>query len=266
MDRTVATGTGFIGQYSPPVARVYESLKTCPDELLLFMHHVPYTHVLHSGKTVIQHFYDAHYQGAEEAAKFVEAWEALRGRVDEQRYEETRALLEYQAGHALVWRDAVCNWFLAASGIADKPGRAGHHPDRVEAESMRLAGYSVTNVTPFEAASGGRAVEISSADGQGSASFEFKGRPGWYDLAVQYFDEDDGVSQFTLFIAGQQVDRWDADNVLPTPSLNPNAHTSARRNVRGLALRPGDEIRIEGVAEGGEEACLDYVEIHPATP
>ncbi|HXK02677.1 MAG TPA: alpha-glucuronidase family glycosyl hydrolase, partial [Verrucomicrobiae bacterium] len=39
MDRTVATGTGFIGQYRPAVARLYESVEACPDELLLFMHH-----------------------------------------------------------------------------------------------------------------------------------------------------------------------------------------------------------------------------------
>ena len=49
MDRTVATGTGFIGQYSPRVQKLYETLGTCPDDLLLFMHHVPYTHVLHDG-------------------------------------------------------------------------------------------------------------------------------------------------------------------------------------------------------------------------
>ena len=61
---TVATGTGFVGQYSPPVAKIYESLETTPDELLLFFHHIPYTHVLHSGKTVIQHIYDSHYEGA----------------------------------------------------------------------------------------------------------------------------------------------------------------------------------------------------------
>src|SRR5262249_19305800 len=36
MDRTVATGTGFIGQYHPEVARMYESLETSPDDLLLF--------------------------------------------------------------------------------------------------------------------------------------------------------------------------------------------------------------------------------------
>ena len=88
MDRTVATGTGFIGQYRPPVAKIYESLKDCPDELLLWMHHVPYTHVLHSGKTVIQHIYDTHYQGAEEAAAWVPQWKSLKGRVDEQRYHE----------------------------------------------------------------------------------------------------------------------------------------------------------------------------------
>ena len=50
-----------------------------PDELLLFMHHVPYTHVLRSGKTVIQHIYDAHYEGAQEAAGFVESWRRSSG-------------------------------------------------------------------------------------------------------------------------------------------------------------------------------------------
>ena len=36
---------------------------SCPDELLLFFHHVPYGHVLHSGSTVIQHIYDTHFAG-----------------------------------------------------------------------------------------------------------------------------------------------------------------------------------------------------------
>lgn len=63
MDRSVATGTGYIGQYSPPVATIYESLATCPNALLLFMHYVSYTYRLHSGKTVIQYVYDSHYEG-----------------------------------------------------------------------------------------------------------------------------------------------------------------------------------------------------------
>jgi hypothetical protein len=78
---------------------------------------------------------------------------------------------------------------------------------------------------------------------------------------VQYFDEDDGISRFTVFVAGQPVDNWIADNTLPTPTRLPDAHSSTRRVIPGVALRPGDEVRIEGVAQGGEKACIDYVEI-----
>ena len=37
------------------LAEVYERAETCPDELLLFFHHVRYDHVLHSGRSVVQH-------------------------------------------------------------------------------------------------------------------------------------------------------------------------------------------------------------------
>src|SRR4051812_25095519 len=123
MDRTIATGTGYIGQYSSEVQKKYETLAACPDELLLFMHHVPYTYVLHSGKTVIQHIYDSHYDGAEKAAGLVGQWESMRGEIDEQRYAEVLKKLNYQAGHATVWRDAVVNWFFNKSGIPDMKGR-----------------------------------------------------------------------------------------------------------------------------------------------
>jgi alpha-glucuronidase len=261
MDRTTSTGTGFIGQYPAPVARVYESLKTCPDELLLFFHHVPYDHVLHSGKTVIQHVYDTHYAGAAEAQEYVCLWKTLKGHVDEERYQDVLARLEYQAGHAIVWRDAVCQWFLKMSGIEDNRGRAGHYPHRIEAEAMKLAGYEVIDIKPWETASGGKAVQCIHTNSPGSVSFRYEGKPGWYDLAVQYFDENDGVSQFKLFAGRLQVDQWLAEDTLPSDL--PNGHTSTRRTARGIALRPGDEIRIESMPEGGEKACLDYVEIEP---
>jgi alpha-glucuronidase len=123
MDRTIATGTGYIGQYSPEVQKQYESLAPCPDELLLFMHHVPYTHVLHSGKTVIQHIYDSHYEGAEQAAGLATQWQSLHGQIDDERYNDVLKRLEYQAGHAIVWRDTVVNWFFKTSGIPDAKGR-----------------------------------------------------------------------------------------------------------------------------------------------
>jgi alpha-glucuronidase len=107
MDRTVATGTGYIGQYSAPVAKVFESLKPCPENLLLFFHHVPYTYRLRSGETLIQYVYDSRYVGAAAVAGLVREWETLRGLVDQQRYEDVLARLKYQTGAAIVWRDAI---------------------------------------------------------------------------------------------------------------------------------------------------------------
>jgi len=130
MDRTVATGTGYIGQYSPNVQKMYESLSACPDELLLFFHHVPYTHVLHSGKTVIQHIYDSHYEGAEHARDFVPQWKTIQGHVDGERYGQVLTMLEYEAKEAIVWRDAICQWIYALSGIPDQKDRIGNQGDR----------------------------------------------------------------------------------------------------------------------------------------
>ena len=123
MDRTIATGTGYVGQYPLAIQNIYESLAACPDNLLLFFHHVTYGFVLHSGKTVIQHVYDSHYEGAEQAAEFVTQWKTLQGHVDDERYADILSRLLYQAGEALVWRDAICNWIYGVSGIADDKGR-----------------------------------------------------------------------------------------------------------------------------------------------
>ncbi len=259
MDRTAATGTGYIGQYPPAVARTWESLATCPDDLLLFLHHVPYTYVLHNGRTVIQYLYDSHYQGAEEVARYAQQWKTLAGLVDERRYREVLAQLEYQAGQSVVWRDAVTEWFWRASGIADARGRVGHYPGRFEAEAMHLDGYQVRDIVPAEDASGGKAVACAAAEC--SASLRFDGAPGWYTVRVQYFDQRDGISRYRLRVARQVIDEWDADLSLPTTKLD--STSSTRRVIHGVALRPGDEIRIEGRPDGGEPAALDYLEIAP---
>jgi len=123
VDRTVATGTGYAGQYPPPWCEVYESLDTVPDEVLLFFHHVPYRHRLHSGSTVIQHIYDTHFDGADRAAAMVASWDALRGRIDEAVWMRGAERFAEQARSAAEWRDQVNTYFWRASGIADAHGR-----------------------------------------------------------------------------------------------------------------------------------------------
>jgi alpha-glucuronidase len=254
MDRTVATGTGFIGQYSPGAASLYESLATCPDDLILFMHHVPYTFQLHSRKTVIQYIYDSHYDGADAVEGYVRGWKSLKGRVDDQRYGEVLAQLEYQAGQAEVWRDAVTNWFLRESRIPDAKGRVGHYPGRFEAESMRLQGYEMKDVTPWEAASGGKAVECP-ASTDCAATLHYTGAPGRYTIRVQYFDPDNGVERLRFRVGTQVIDDWVADLHLPTRKVD--GSSSTRHAISGVALRRGDEIRIQTAA------ALDYIELLP---
>jgi alpha-glucuronidase len=263
MDRTSATGTGYISQYSPAVRRVYESLESCPDDLLLFMHHVRYTHVLHSGTTVIQSIYDSHYEGASRVEEYARDWHSLDGLIDPERFAVVMRQLTYQAGHAIVWRDAVTRWFLRASGIADAKGRVGMYPGRVEAESMALTGYAAVDVTPWETASGARAV--SCATGTCTASFNYNDAPGTRDIVVQYFDVNTGAARFRLRVSSRVVGEWTASDRFPTRKLD--GSSSTRYVVAGVPLQPGDRIEVEGTPDWEETAALDYVEVRaPSTP
>jgi alpha-glucuronidase len=263
-DRTVATGSGYAGQYPPELASLYEDPATTPDDLLLFFHHVSYTYKLHDGRTVIQYLYDSHYQGAAQAAQFVKDWASLESRIDPALYKDVRARLEYQAGHAIVWRDAVVQYFLKLSGIPDAERRAGHYPGRLEAEEARLTGYKVIDVIPWEDASGGKAVMCSVT--VCAADWTWSGTPGNYNIAVQYFDLQGGAAKFTLLINNQPAATWLADATLP--STRPNGDNSTRRTIRSIDLKPGDTIRIEGTPDGQDPAALDYIELTPtsATP
>ncbi|KAI0165143.1 glycoside hydrolase family 67 protein [Hypoxylon sp. FL1284] len=270
MDRTVSNGTGYAGQYPPEVAARYEDLETTPDDLLLWFHHVPYTHVLKSGKTVIQHFYDAHYAGAETVATFPQQWTQLRGLVDEQRFNETLFRLQYQAGHAIVWRDSINQFYANVSGIADEAGRVGNHPWRFEAEAMELRGYKVTGVTPFEVASGlqiAQTVDNSSA-ASAATTLDDESFPedGVYDVAVAYYDLYEGKAAYELFLNDASLGSWVGDNedkLGYTLTRGIDGHSATRITFPGIQIRRGDVLRVESKPNGRETAPLDYIAVLP---
>jgi alpha-glucuronidase len=125
VDRTRATGTGYTAQYPAPWSQVYESPERCPDELLLFFHHVPYGHVLRSGATVVQHIYDTHFAGADEAVAMRRRWAdpAVAACVDPALHARVRERLDEQVRCALEWRDQVNAYFFRKSGVPDAHGR-----------------------------------------------------------------------------------------------------------------------------------------------
>ncbi|RKR86415.1 alpha-glucuronidase [Micromonospora pisi] len=126
VDRTRSSGTGFTGQYPSPWSDRYESLQDCPDELLLFFHHVPYGHVLRSGTTVIQHIYDTHFAGVEQVAETRRRWERVAGLVDPAVHARVTERLNEQLRSAQEWRDQVNTYFYRKSGVPDAHGRRIH--------------------------------------------------------------------------------------------------------------------------------------------
>lgn len=214
MDRTVWNGTGFSGQYPPDISSMYENIETTPDDLLLWFHHVPYTQKLQSGKTVIQHFYDAHYTGAATAQTFPTKWDSLRDKIDEERYDHVLYRLVYQSGHSIIWRDAISEFYHNLSGIPDEAGRVGtkNHPWRIEAENMDLARYVPYAVNPFETASNATAIVTTSNSTAGTAIARINFPTGNYDIAVNYYDVIGGVSHWKLFINDNQIGAWNGDH------------------------------------------------------
>ena len=94
-----------------------------------------------------------------------------------------------------------------------------------------------------------------------SASFPYRGAPGWCTIRVEYFDQNNGVSRFRLFVGEQKVDQWAASDRLPSAKID--GTTSTCREISGIALRSGDLVRIEAVPGAGEPAPLDYIDILP---
>ncbi|TCC50854.1 glycoside hydrolase [Kribbella capetownensis] len=119
-DRTVATGVGFTAHYHPPLSQQYESLASCPDELLMFIHHVPYSHRLHSGKTMIQHIYDTHFDGLDAVHGLRASWRSLRSRVDRRRYDTTLERLDRQVEQATLWRDSIVGYYFDKGRVLDE--------------------------------------------------------------------------------------------------------------------------------------------------
>lgn len=116
-------GTGYALQYHEPNASMYDSMETCPEELLLFFHHVPYTYVLKSGKTLIQHIYDTHFEGVDEVEKMIAAWESLKEKIAPEVYDNVSERFGRQLTNAREWRDQVNSYFYRKSGIPDEKGR-----------------------------------------------------------------------------------------------------------------------------------------------
>ncbi|MBO7487002.1 MAG: alpha-glucuronidase [Bacteroidales bacterium] len=136
-DRTVATGSGATAQYHEPLASTYENLETCPENLLLWFHHLPWDYKMKDGKTLWDELCYTYQKGIEDAAEYIKIWEKAEPYVDNQRYQEVRTKLIRQAKDAMWWRDAVMLYFQTFSNM---PIPDDCYPPQHDLEELKQVG------------------------------------------------------------------------------------------------------------------------------
>ncbi|MEN3008523.1 alpha-glucuronidase family glycosyl hydrolase [Pseudothermotoga sp.] len=125
VDRS-SRGTGFTLQYHSPWREIFDSIESCPEDLLLFFHRVRYDHRMRSGKTLLQSMYDLHFEGVEEVEEFLRKWEEIKDRIDPEKYKRVHERLSMQLEHAKEWRDVINTYFYRKTNIPDEKGRKIH--------------------------------------------------------------------------------------------------------------------------------------------
>lgn len=110
-----ATGSNALEQYAPEVRKLYQDPATCPEEYLLWFHHVSWKQPLRSGKTLWEELCAKYYSGVEEVRSMQKIWELMKGKVDEERFSHVSMLLAVQEKEAVWWRNACLQYFATFS-------------------------------------------------------------------------------------------------------------------------------------------------------
>ena len=113
-DRT-KSGSDALGQYAPEVQQKYGSIENCPEEYLLWFHHVSWDHKMKSGRTLWDELCHLYYQGADSVKWMQNSWNALEGKVDADRFAQVKSLLAIQYKEAVWWRNSCVLYFQTFS-------------------------------------------------------------------------------------------------------------------------------------------------------
>ncbi|MEI3460884.1 MAG: alpha-glucuronidase [Bacteroides eggerthii] len=110
-------GSNAVAQYPATLAKQYDNIDTCPEEYLLWFHHVPWSHRMKSGRSLwdeLCHHYD---NGVRQVRDFQKIWDAAEKYIDAERFHEVQSKLKIQARDAVWWKDACLLYFQEFSGM-----------------------------------------------------------------------------------------------------------------------------------------------------
>ena len=111
-------GTDAVGQYPEPYRNLYDNIETCPEEYLLWFHHVPWTYKMKSGSTLWQELCMKYNMGVAMVEVYRDFWHTsakqyMKGH--EQEWQHTDSLLNVQLENAKEWRNTCLKYFQTFS-------------------------------------------------------------------------------------------------------------------------------------------------------
>ena len=113
-----SNGTNAVGQYPEPYRSQYDNIETCPEEYLLWFHHVPWTYKMKSGSTLWEELCMKYNQGVAMVEVYRDYWHTsakpyMKGH--EAEWEMTDSLLNVQLDNAKEWRNVCLKYFQSFS-------------------------------------------------------------------------------------------------------------------------------------------------------
>jgi alpha-glucuronidase len=113
-DRT-SKGSNTVAQYHPPVREQFAKLQTCPENLLVWFHHVPWDHRMKSGRIFWDELALRYQRGVDWVRAARKSWDSLAGVIDAERHAAIAKKFALQERDAIVWRDSCVLYFQTFS-------------------------------------------------------------------------------------------------------------------------------------------------------
>lgn len=142
-DRTT-DGSDAVSQYPDSLAAVFNSIDSCPDEFLLWFHHVPWKHEMKSSRTMWDELCLHYQRGVDAARGFRDTWKDMSPYVDAERHAAVAHRFDIQASDAVWWKDACLEYFRTFSHMKYP---AGVEKPRFSLKKLKKVKLPIDNYT-----------------------------------------------------------------------------------------------------------------------
>lgn len=112
-----STGSNAATQYRHPYDSIFDNIKTCPEQYLLWFHHVPWNYQLKDGNTLWNEMCYKYDHGIKEVHRFLSLWNSVEPYIDAERFAAVRNKLQQQLENAICWKESCLLYFQTFSGM-----------------------------------------------------------------------------------------------------------------------------------------------------